>query len=57
MFVDVRIPKVEAVIERSRPTVALHSSPDVSNVLVPSQVNYAIMTLAFADNTTDLGSC
>ena len=57
LLAEVQSPKVEAVMERSRPMVAFYTSPDVSDFLVPSHVDYAIMTLAFADETTDLGSC
>jgi len=37
--------------------VAFDTSAAASNVLVPSHVDYAIMTVAFDDETTDLGSC
>jgi len=57
LLVDVHSPKVEALMERSRPMVAFYTSREVSNILVPSHVDYAIMTVAFDEETTDLGSC
>lgn len=57
LLVDVRTAEVEAVMEGYRPMVGFFTAPDVSEALDRNRVDYAIFTLAAADETTDLGMC
>lgn len=57
LIFDVRSPEVEAVMDGFRPAVAFFTKEQRSPTLLRSNVDFAIFTLASADETTDLGMC
>lgn len=57
LLMDIRSEEVEAVLDSARPMVGLFSWPDLDTPFMENDVRSAIFTLAFPDETSDLGMC
>lgn len=57
LLMDIRSPAVQATLDKARPMVGFFSIPDADSPFTPSDVRDAIFTLAFEDETTDIGMC